>query len=185
MTQTSNLHCSFSPREGKKNLPYKNMTRGHTYYPLDVFICKDKLRKSDQGGRQMEAQWWKRHCLLKSPHVGPTLALSLPISCLLHDAQRGTVASNRLAAVFGSRPVLNPASSHLTPEGVEQGSNSHVELLLIAQLTCCQGTSSSDAAIGHTSSAQKKHYDVQSKGHEGQNLCMHCILYTCECIYVL
>lgn len=68
----------------------------------------------------------------ESPYVGTTLAPSMPISYLLHHAQRGTVASYRLAAVFGSRPLLNPASPHLTPEGGAKRSDSHVELLFSA-----------------------------------------------------
>ena len=65
----------------------------------------------------------------ESPYVGTTLACSLPVSYLFHDAQRDTVASNRPAAVFGSRPALNPAPCHLTPDGSAQGSDSYVVLL--------------------------------------------------------
>lgn len=64
----------------------------------------------------------------ESPHVGSTLAPSLPISYPLHHAQRGTMASYRLAAVFGSRPLLHPVCPHLTPEGGAQGSDPCLEL---------------------------------------------------------
>lgn len=68
----------------------------------------------------------------ESPHVGTTLASSLPISYPLHHAQRGTMASYRLAAVLGSRPLFHPASPHLTPEGGAQGSDPHLELVFSA-----------------------------------------------------
>ncbi|CAB1452977.1 unnamed protein product, partial [Pleuronectes platessa] len=68
----------------------------------------------------------------ESPDVDTTLAPSLPLSYPLHHAQRGSAASYRLAAVFGSRHFLNPASPHLAPEGGAMGSDSHVELLFSA-----------------------------------------------------
>lgn len=68
----------------------------------------------------------------ESPYVGTTLAPSLAITYPLPHAQRGTVASYRLAAVFGSRHLLNPASPHLTPERGAMGSDSRAELLFSA-----------------------------------------------------
>lgn len=69
----------------------------------------------------------------ESPHVGTTLAPSLPlISYPLHHTQRGIAASYRLAAVFGSRPHLHPASPHHTPEGGAQGSDLCLELVFCA-----------------------------------------------------
>lgn len=113
---------------------------------------------------------------LDSPYVGITLALSLPVSYPLCEAHGGTVASasNRLAAVFGSQPLLDPASFHLTPEGAVQGSDSHVEPLfndntnvpdflafrirsaVVQRRTCSHFT--------------EKHCGVQSKGHGGQSV---------------
>lgn len=122
------------------------ITKGSEQLPL-VLICKNKWRKSNQGGRQMEAQWWKWHCLFKkTPHVGSAFALSLPAFSQLHDTQRGTVASNALAAVFRSHASPNPAFCHLTPAGGEQGSNSYKDCFKMFICAHVQGTFSSAAA---------------------------------------
>lgn len=59
----------------------------------------------------MDTQWRLR----ESPHVATTLVPPLSILCPRHHAQRGTVASYRLAAVFGTWPILHPASLCTTP----------------------------------------------------------------------
>lgn len=61
----------------------------------------------------MDTQWRLR----ESPHVATTLVPPLSIPCLRHHTQRGTVASYRLAAVFGTWPILHPASLCTTPGG--------------------------------------------------------------------
>lgn len=61
----------------------------------------------------MDTQWR----LGESPHVATTLVPPLSIPCPRHYAQRGTMASYRLAAVFGTWPILHPASLRITPEG--------------------------------------------------------------------
>lgn len=60
----------------------------------------------------MDTQWR----LGESPRVATTLVPPLSIPCLRHHAQRGTMASYRLAAVFGTWPILHPASLRITPE---------------------------------------------------------------------
>ena len=42
------------------------------------------------------------------------------------------MASYRLAAVYGRRPLLNPAFPHLIPEGEAKGPDPHAELLFSA-----------------------------------------------------
>lgn len=61
----------------------------------------------------MDTQWRLR----ESPHVATTLVPPLSIPCPRHHAQRGTVASYRLAAVFGTWPILHPAFLCITPGG--------------------------------------------------------------------
>lgn len=116
-----------------------------------------KVKEEDQGGQTdggpvVKATLPPR----KSPHVGTTLAPSLPISYPLHHAQRGTMASYRLAAVFGSRPLLHPAFLHLTPEGGTQGSDPHLELVFsaIANATLNSGAVK-DRLLLHSSNAAK------------------------------
>ena len=47
----------------------------------------------------------------ESPYVGTTLAPPLPVSYPLHHAQRGTMASYRLAAVFWELAPPSPCFS--------------------------------------------------------------------------
>lgn len=64
-----------------------------------------KVKEEDQGGQTDGGPVVK--AMLppqESPHVGTTLAPSLLISYPLHHAQRGTMASYRLAAVLGAAP---------------------------------------------------------------------------------
>lgn len=68
----------------------------------------------------------------ESPHVGPTLPPLCQSPTRFTTPRGGTLASYRLAAVFGSRPLLHPASPHLTPEGGTQGSDPHLELVFSA-----------------------------------------------------
>lgn len=60
-----------------------------------------KVKVEDQGGQTDGGPVVKATLPPReSPDVGTTLAPSLPLSYPLHHAQRGTMASYRLAAVF-------------------------------------------------------------------------------------
>ena len=96
---------------------------------MSDFLNERKVKEEDQGG-QTDGGPVVTATLPppEAPRVGTTLAPSLPISYPLHHAQRGTVASYRLPAVFGSRPLLHPAFPHLTSEGETQEAVLHIEL---------------------------------------------------------
>lgn len=140
-----------------------------------------EVKEEDQGGQTDGGPVVKATLPPReSPHVGATLAPSLPISYPLHHAQRGTMASYRLAAVFGSRPLLHPVSPHLTPEGGAQGSDPHLELVFsaITNVTLNGGAVKDKLLLHRRDTAVPI-----AKGHGGQKIaCLGefvCML--CEC----